>query len=201
MTNPRAIYAAGEFLRSYLERAYERERGRQGSYLADVGSCGFDLLASKEFFDAGNFTLPRISLYLYRVTVNEHLRNVPRPNHPRQEVPLPLDLHYLLTVWAANSKDEQILLAWAAQQLYLNPLLDTAVLDHSVSWQIGDQIQVVPANLSNEELLRIWETLQTAYRLSVPYVARLVRIDREPIPDARPVVVTRFAYSAEGSEP
>jgi hypothetical protein len=200
MTNPRAIYAAGEFLRSYLQRAYEREKARPNGFLQDVNSCSFVLLSSGEFLDAANFSLPRISLYLYRVTVNEHLRNLPRANHTRQEVPLPLDLHYLLTAWADKSKDEHVLMGWAARELYLHPVLDSTVLDRSVDWESGDQIRVVAASLTNEEVVRVWEILQTPYHLSMPYVARLVRIDPDHIPDARPVVVTRFSYSEGGPE-
>ena len=33
-----------------------------------------------------------------------------------------------------------------------------------------------------------------SYRLSVPYIARLVRLDPDKIFDANPVVATRFGY-------
>jgi len=46
--------------------------------------------------------------------------------------------------------------------------------------------------------MRIWDALTPSYRLSVSYVARLVRIDPDS-DDAqfRPVVAARFAYGEE----
>ena len=54
----------------------------------------------------------RISLYLYRVTVNEHSRQQ-RPGlmSIEQQAPLGLDLHFLLTAWAGNAQDELLTIA------------------------------------------------------------------------------------------
>ena len=45
--------------------------------------------------------------------------------------------------------------------------------------------------------VRIWDALDPPYRLSVSYIARLVRLDPDTQRQARPVVTTRFAYGEE----
>ena len=47
------------------------------------------------------------------------------------------------------------------------------------------------ADLSLEDILRIWDALGPKYRLSIAYIARVVRIDR-PLTAPGPVVATRF---------
>jgi hypothetical protein len=57
-------------------------------------------------------------------------------------------------------------------------------------------IQIIPSELAVEDMMRIWDALTPPYRLSVSYVARLVRIDPDVILEAGPVVATRFGYGA-----
>jgi hypothetical protein len=49
-----------------------------------------------------------------------------------------------------------------------------------------ETVEVVAGQLTNEELMRIWDDLPTEYRLSVPYIARVIRIESslEVWPDA-----------------
>ena len=55
-------------------------------------------------------------------------------------------------------------------------------------------IQLIPAELSTEDIMRIWDALEPSYRLSVSYIARVVRIDSTRVEQVRPVVATRFSY-------
>ena len=143
-----------------------------------------------------------ITLYLYRITVNEHSRQTRRATAPADSfVPLGVDLHYLLTAWAANPLDEQVTLAWAMRQLHQYPVLDASSLSPEAGWASDEVIQVIPAELTTEDVMRIWDALDPAYRISVSYVARLVRLD--PDQDAgefRPVVAARFAYGKEAGK-
>jgi hypothetical protein len=43
--------------------------------------------------------------------------------------------------------------------------------------------------------MRIWDTLEPNYRLSLSYIARVVRIDPDEDSDQRPVVAMRFDYA------
>jgi hypothetical protein len=144
----------------------------------------------------------RITLYLYSITANEYGRQQrPDKMSVEQQAPLGLDLHYLLTAWAANAQDEQITLAWAMRQLYQYPILDASSLSPEPGWASDEVVRIVPSELPTEEMMRIWDALDPSYRLSVSYVARLVRLDPDTLTSVRPVVATRFGYgTAETAE-
>ena len=81
------------------------------------------------------------------------------------------------------------------QQVHQHPNLEVASLSPA-NWQPEDRVQVIPTDLNLEDIMRIWDSLQPSYRLSVAYVARVVLIDpAEDIPGALPVVSTRFTWS------
>src|SRR6266705_30969 len=116
-------------------------------------------------------------------------------------VPLGLDLHYLLTAWAANPLDEQATLAWAIRQLHQYPVLDASSLSPEAGWASDEVIQIIPAELTTEDVMRIWDALDPAYRISVSYVARLVRLDPDQDTEQfRPVVAGRYSYGEDASK-
>ena len=203
MTSPRAIYTVGASLVSYLTKAWEAQSP------APLGATRpeFKLMSSGDFANnITSLTIPSVTLYLFRATVNEHLRNLPRPNLPpgkdmRLVVPLSLDLHYMLSVWSDKPEDEHFLLAWTMQELYLRPILDSSSLIADADWQPEDVIQVIPAELSTEDIMRIWNALEPSYRLSVSYIARVIRMDGPLIPAGPPVTATRFTYQDKVDRP
>jgi hypothetical protein len=86
------------------------------------------------------------------------------------------------------------------QTLQSNPIIDTSVLGLSTSapgWVSGDSVQLIPADLSLQDILDIWNALGPNYRLSVGYVVRVVRVDKSITPDM-PVVATRFTMQQAG---
>jgi hypothetical protein len=187
MANYNAIHSVGNSLRLFLQNTYP-------DALNAEHSIGFRLLSSGEM--AGD-SAPAdcLSLYLYRVTVNEHLRNTPYRNDPADaRPPLSLDLHYLLSVWTGDAMGEHRVLAWAMRQLYAHPLLDVASLSPEAGWLPSDVVQLIPAELSTEDMMRVWDAFDHSYRLSVSYIARLVRIDAPNEEPARPVVAMRERY-------
>lgn len=77
----------------------------------------FKLFHASDFDDPksadGGFTLPGVSLCLYRVALNTSMRNAPRQlraDGHTYRAPLPLDLYYLLTPWASSVEMQQRLL-------------------------------------------------------------------------------------------
>lgn len=188
MANVFAIHSVGESLRTYLDTAYPRA-------LRQAHPCTFRLLSGGTL--AGHEEMDNtLSLYLYRVTMNEHLRNTKRALEPDQEeTPLSVDLHYLLTVWAKSALAEHLILAWTMRQLQQHPVFDGSSLSPEAEWGSGEFIQVIPAELSTENLMRIWDALEPPYRLSVSYIARVVRIDTDPSLAGSPVVAKRFVVS------
>ena len=189
MANIQAIHSVGASIATFLRNTYPASVGPQA-----MPSWDFALLSSGEL--AGTIDeSTRITLYLYRVTVNEHNRQQ-RPGlmSPQQQAPLGLDLHFLLTAWAGTAQDELLPFAWALRQLYLHPILDASSLSPEAAWSPEEVIQIIPSGLPVGDMVRIWAALAPPYRLPVSYVARLERIDPDRMVEAGPVVATRFGY-------
>lgn len=187
MANQFAIHSVGESLRKYLENSYPQK-------LQTDSPCAFRLVSSGELVDPANFGTS-LTLYLYRVTMNEHLRSTPRVNDPSDApAPLAVDLHYLMTVWANSALAEHTILCWAMRALYQHPVLDNSSLSPEAAWSTGDIVQLIPAELSNEDVMRIWDAIAPPYHLSVSYIARVVRIDADAFDSSRPAVATRFSH-------
>lgn len=138
---------------------------------------------------------PSLVVLLYAVTIHEHSRSAARTSGPhRGSVPLGLALHLLLTPWSTDPALETTLLGWGMRHLYTTPLLDRSMLTPADAWEDDDRIQIVPAEKSIEEIIRIWEGLRQPFRLSAAYEARVVRIDVEPGQEYPPVVARRIGY-------
>ena len=189
MANVRAIHSVGSSVTTFLNNTYPAELdGRP------MPACRFDLLS------CGELAAPvaedtHVGLLLYRVTMNEHARQARPGAASRASRALALDLHYLLTAWAGNALDEQLTFAWTLRQLHLYPLLDASSLSPEAGWSREDAIQLVPAELSTEDVMRIWDAFEPAYRLSASYVARVVRIEPdEDLAEFAPVVARRDVY-------
>jgi hypothetical protein len=119
-----------------------------------------------------------VSLFLYRVDVNSHTRAAwSAVGHQDNKVHLPLDLHYLLTPWAANAEFEYRILGQAMECLEKSPILSGPLLYPSANWSGHESVQLCIPEMSTEDLMRIFDSLPVNYKLSVPYVARIVRID------------------------
>jgi len=190
MANVFAIHSVGNSLVTYLSNSYPEP------LRTDI-PCQFRLLSSGELLATADLPAANtLSLYLYRVTMNEHLRNASRVNGLNDaSVPLSVDLHYLMTVWANGAEAEHTILAWAMRELYLHPVLDNSALSSEALWGAGDFIQLIPAEMTTEDATRVWNALDPPYRLSVSYIARVVRIDADRGEESRPVVAARFSYS------
>jgi hypothetical protein len=115
-----------------------------------------------------------------------------------KNMPLSLDLHYLMSIWTDKALTEHVVLAWAMRQLHLNPMLSISSLSPEAGWSPGDVVQIIPAELSNEDVMRIWDAIDPPYRLSVSYIARVVRIDPDEITESRPVVAMRLSFTDRG---
>ena len=193
MADYQAVFAVGDALAKFLNNNYDP---------AVVGfPCNFKLVSSAEIANEDTATTKldkTVSIFLHRMTTAEHYRNVTRLyDSPFEQPVLFLDLHYLFSYWDAQAEGaeaEQKILVWTMQQLQSNPNLDASVLSLSSSapgWTKADSVQIIPADLSLQDILDIWDGLGPKYRLTVGYVARVVRVDRTIAPDL-PVVATRF---------
>jgi hypothetical protein len=172
----RAIYAVSEAVMGLLRQAYDPALFASGAPLEFkvVNADGF-----KKPIKAG------VTLFLYRVLPGGVQRTPPAPvrlDGTRRKRPLPLELHLLLTVWADDASLEQTLLGWMLRTLEDTPVLGAPLLNGAVAdvFDPDETVEITLGPLTNEDLFHIWELLPKetiSYRLSVPYVARFVRLD------------------------
>lgn len=121
---------------------------------------------------------PNITIFLYRIAVNPHMRNDPprlRPDGSMQPAPLPIELSFLITAWAKDTRDELRLLGRILQILEEHRELGPADLI-GTSWEPDDGVQLILESLPLEDHYRIWDANEVAYRLSLTYMARVVGI-------------------------
>lgn len=122
-----------------------------------------------------------VSLFLYRVYVSQNQRTpIVRTRDGQAMRPsLPLDLHFFLTVWAAKPSLQHAILGWAMRTLEDRAVMPASLLNGARRnvFRDDETVEVVAGQLTNEELMRIWDDLPAEYHLSVPYIARVVRIE------------------------
>ncbi|MFO7567686.1 MAG: DUF4255 domain-containing protein [Enhygromyxa sp.] len=127
---------------------------------------------------------PAVSIFFYRVDVNRTMRAPwSAVGNYEGRAHLPLDLHFLLTPWAGNAEYELLLLGRAMQWLETHPILTGPLLDPGGSWAPGDAVQVTIAEITTEEVMRTFDSLPVDFKLSIPYVARVIRLSEQ---QARP---------------
>jgi hypothetical protein len=194
MANLLAIHSVGASLITFLRNSYPEP-------LRTRHPCDFRLLSSGELNEADNMETS-LTLFLYRVNVDEHLRNASRRHDPvNGKMPLAVDLNYLMTVWANSALAEHSILAWAMRQFHFRPMLDISSLSPEGGWNSGDAVQLIPSELSTAEIMSIWDSMSPPYRLSVAYMVRVVQIDSDQLADERRVVATRHTWTERGAQP
>lgn len=197
MANINGIHSVCNSIIQFLHNAYEAypvPEGDPDTTMQDEYPCTFRVLSSGELEPNVDFGTS-LSLYLYRVLINEHVRSQPvARNSSDAPLPLSVDLHFFITVWADSAAAEQTICAWAMHQLHQHPIMDVSSLTEEGGWRNDDVVQIIPAELSNEDLMRVWDALAPDYRLSLSYIARVIRIDPEESATGLPVVATRYQY-------
>ena len=104
----------------------------------------------------------KLSIFLYNMTQEAKAKN--SPTHEAESRELANDvsfaLHYLITSFTGNEKDDHSLLEKIIQLLIANPLIDTAYAENNV------ELVVKVDSLSLDELSRLWMALDAPLRLS-----------------------------------
>ncbi|HEX3908000.1 MAG TPA: DUF4255 domain-containing protein [Mycobacteriales bacterium] len=181
MATYRAIGSVAEALARLLEQSWNP------ALLGGI-EPQFDVYQGKDF---GSPMVTGISVFVYQVTVDKVQRTLPpaAPNHRR---PLPIVVSLLLTPWASDVSTEHDLLGWAMRAIDDSPVLSSAFLNAAVPavFGTGETVELVPGELSNDEIFQLWQVLPNSLQLSVSYLARVVRIESEIVdPTAGPVQV------------
>jgi hypothetical protein len=191
------IAAVGKSIERLLARTFVERQPVPGK-LAKAALIRTEEIADTKIKDlVGDFGL---SILLYRVDFNKTMRaawsavsQVDGRGH------LALDLHYLLTPWADNAEHQHMIIGRAMQALERTAMLSGPLLyepslpatpeyadePHAAT---TDTVQILLEEISTEALMRTFDSLPTDYHLSVPYVARVVRIDTQADVIAPPVI-------------
>lgn len=136
-------------------------------------------------------TLPCLTVFLFRVELNRTMRPAwAEVAHYDGRGHLPLDLHFLITPWATDPEDEYRILGRAMECLEATPILTGPLLDslNAGVWTPGESIQLLVDEVAPEVVLRLFDLLTPKYRLSVPYLARVMRLDTRPVVPDLPVI-------------
>jgi hypothetical protein len=126
---------------------------------------------------------PALSILLYRADFNKTMRpswssagSLDGQSH------LPLDLHFLMTAWADNAEDEHQIVGRTMQCLDSFGALSGPLLYPTGDWQPGEAVQLYLEDMATDDLMRTFDSLQCDFRLSIPYIARIVVITGSILP-------------------
>jgi len=121
---------------------------------------------------------PAVSVFCYRISVDKETRPGWSAVASSDGIPrIPLRMHFLVAAWAANVTEELRWLGLAAQVLESECILTGPVLDPVGEWAAGDAIQIVTDDLALDSMSEAFQALSTDFRLSLPYIARVICID------------------------
>jgi hypothetical protein len=142
---------------------------------------------------------PQLSLYLYHIEQDGHLRNQPHlaagANGLRLP-PLSLQLRYLVTPLGDEEDLNHLMLGRILQRFHDEPSLqslDGTPLDNSFGAN-SPELRLILETLPLEQLAEIWHALDAGYRLSVAYQVRIVTIDSDQgVTDAKRVLEAHTA--------
>jgi hypothetical protein len=201
MSNPLSIAAVTATLRNLLARV-------SVPLPSDTDTALSDTLVSTVPPDKAGLTEDhnQVNLFLYHVAPNVAARNFDGQGRIGKPPGLALELFYMVTVYGRNSSDilSQRLLGRVMSLLHSYPTLQppdiAAALPGSDLSQQSERVRILPHDISNEEMVRVWGTFQVKYRLSVVYRVSVVLLDHEQLqPDAP--AVAKVAVNLTASVP
>lgn len=196
MAGHRALAAAGRSIVDLLNR-------RIGELLP-AGPRPTAVLAGTADFDEVNSSpvaviqSPAISVYCYKVSVDRETRPGWSAVASADGIPrIPLRMHLMIAAWDTVVESELEWLGLAAQILEGESILAGPLLHPSGDWAPGDVVQIVADDVALESLSEAFQALTTDYRLSLPYIVRVICIEGRRDEVAEPV--TTVAARTEGA--
>ena len=152
------------------------------------------LLGSSDI--ANKLTGNLLGIYLHRVSIDDHGRARyfhPKPNDAQSiQAELPVNLHFLLIANATSAVIEADLMSWAMVEMANHNQLDIShVQDIDDEWGESEVLNITPEEMSNEDLMRIWDVFDSPFTLTKAYIAKTIRLRLAPEKTEGPVVDTR----------
>jgi hypothetical protein len=200
MSNTLAIAAVTSTLRDLLDKVAERRPFDPNPEPTLAGAYCLTKPPNQATKPEGD---NHLNLFLYQVTHNAAMRNLPTPgtslSGEQSPPPLALTLFYLLTAYGKG--DDEVLshrlLGRAMSLLHDSGTLLPASIEASLAaaqlhMQV-ERVRITPQPLSVEEISKLWTVFQTPYRLSVAYQLSVVLIDsakpaHSPLPVLKVVI-------------
>lgn len=136
-----------------------------------------------------------LSITCYHVGRSDHRIGVRALEDPSRGIGISLELSYMMVSWSSASEEEQALLSWAMLELDRYPVLSSGQLQAAGGWGRDETVQIVPDDADPDRIFRIWDALKQRLRLTALFKARIVRIGYGDMPDALPVIASRFAFA------
>lgn len=205
MASTLGILATANAIKSRLEVSFENfDHGLFES------KPSVHLVRPEDFGRAGHgaqLSRPAACIFVYRIDVNHATRaGWSAQGHIDGRSHLPLDIHFLVSALGKSAEQELGLLGMATGCLEERPVLAPPQLDQKADFAPGETVQVLFDEVPPDVILRVFEALSATYRVSVPYLARVVRIDGQivaPGPDVGTVIagITPSVDSLVGSPP
>ncbi len=128
----------------------------------------------------------QISVFLYNVTELSSMRNQPQTQNP--PTLLHLKLNYLITPLTQKAETDQIILGKIMQLLAETPILRESDLQGSLVGS-GEELKITLDTLSIDDLNKIWNMLQTPFKLCLSYSVFPVRIESPTKKEEKPTII------------
>ncbi len=138
----------------------------------------------------------RLSLWLYHVSEDEHVKNTPAvrlADGTFRMPPLVLYLFFLLTPFAASGEADHLLLGKAMQTFH-----DTAtaqIVDPAAG--VHEELRITLFRRSLDEISQVWQALRESYRLSVCYQVKVTHVDSARVDRSAPVIDVSGAWTPQ----
>ncbi len=176
----------------------------------ELGEYSVELYTTRQFKEPAN---NKISLFLYRLEIDETRRqvelhsNLSDPLRSGKRMSLGLELYYLLTVWGMGSAFGEHAMLQACMNIFDEfAIIPAELFDPTESdWEPNESLRISLAQQSNEDMMRIWDSLESPYQLSVAYIVRTVRLRPKNLENelatTRSLVVGQLGSLHRGSTP
>jgi hypothetical protein len=131
----------------------------------------------------------RLSIFLYRIIEDEHLKNrsfLTQPDDLLVPPPLALDLFYLVTPITSSNEHDQLLLGRVMQIMYDHAIVRPGDIVAGLSQAI-EELRIILNPMSLEDLSKLWSAFMQPYRLSIAYEVKVVFVDSQIETDAKRV--------------
>jgi hypothetical protein len=181
MAGFQALAAVGRSLVQILNDGYLEELpgGLRRPTAVLAGTTDFDQVNSSP---TAVIRYPAVSIYCYRISVDRETRPGWSAVGAGDGIPrVPLRMHLMISAWDRMVENELEWLGLTARILEANSILTGPRLEATGDWDPGDMVQVVPDEIGLEPMSEAYQALTTDFRLCLPYLARVIVIDANPI--------------------